>query len=257
MTGKPSAWHLFFLYGVVFFALITFPCRPLAGQQLSVREMLQKSDGARGNLGGVSWTLKITAWEQGRDNNRTIHVRSRGFDVVAETLTPAHRRGHMLIMLQGNMWFYKPGLSKPVPVSKRQRLLGLATNGDIASTNYAENYDIIKEDHGLVDGEECLVFDLRAKSGNATYRCIRYWVSRRRLVGVRAEFYTTNGGRLLKSARMEYANRVPAGGGQRPFISRMVIHDNLMSKDWTILDFSDPMLQAIPPALFNINLLGQ
>ncbi|NIA19441.1 MAG: outer membrane lipoprotein-sorting protein, partial [Xanthomonadaceae bacterium] len=118
----------------------------LAGQSstaaLSPKAILQQCDHARGNISGVTWDLKVEAREGMKTSHRHLQVRSRSYNVIAETLSPARRRGQMLILLDGNMWFYKPGLSKPIPVSKRQKLLGLANNGDIASTNYAENYKV-------------------------------------------------------------------------------------------------------------------
>ena len=74
-------------------------------------------------------------------------------------------------------------------------------------------------------------------------------------LGVKAEFYTSGGDKLLKSARMEYDNQVMTSDGLRRFISQMVIHDELMSDDMTTLNFSDPVLQPIPAHVFNLNLL--
>jgi ABC-type oligopeptide transport system ATPase subunit len=118
-------------------------------------EILKECDEARGNLGGITWTVFVEALERGRKNAHRILVKSSGFNVVAETLMPPRRKGQLLILVKGNMWFYKPDLSKPVPVSQRQKRLGLAANGDIASTNYAEDYDILSFDfqnltYGLV-----------------------------------------------------------------------------------------------------------
>jgi len=228
------------------------------GAGIDPHELLSISDQARGNRDGISWTVTITAEERGRTNIRQLKVRSRGFDVVAETLKPARRRGQLLIMLKGNMWFYKPGLSKPVPISKRQKLLGLATNGDIASTNYAENYEILSSYRALIDNEECLVFDLKAKVANATYRRIKYWVSLQRKVGIKTEFYSSNGRKLLKSATMEYNNKITdKTAKQQLFISRIAIQDKLMTKGKTVMEFSPPLLQPYSPELFNINLLGK
>ncbi len=231
---------------------------PASTAELSPYEILKKSDQARGNRDGISWKVTITATERGKTSTRKIQVRSRGFDVVAETLKPARHKGHLLIMLKSNMWFYKPGLSKPIPISKRQKLLGLATNGDIASTNYAENYEILNQGHALFGNEECFVFDLQAKTTNATYRKVKYWVSRRRLVGVKTEFYNTNSKKLLKSATMKYDNHITdTSTNQHLFISRMTIQDKLMSDGKTVMDFSPPHLQSYSPNCFNINLLGK
>lgn len=218
-------------------------------------DILKTCDEARGNLGGVIWTVSVEAVERGKLNTRQILVKSSGFDVVAETLKPARRKGQLLVQVKGNMWFYKPQLSKPVPVSQRQKLLGLAANGDIASTNYAEDYDVLQVEDVELDDTPCSLFDLQAKTRNATYSRIKYWVTKPPYLGIKAEFYTSGGGKLLKSARMEYDNQVMTPDGQRRFISKMVIHDELMSDDMTTLNFSDPMLQPIPAHVFNLNLL--
>ncbi len=223
---------------------------------LSPKEILQQCDHARGNISGVTWDLKVEAKDGKKTSHRHLCVRSRSYNVIAETLSPARRRGQMLILLNGNMWFYKPGLSKPIPVSKRQKLLGLANNGDIASTNYAENYSVLHQEIDQLDHEPCYVFTLEAKTSKATYKLIKYWVSKVRLVGIKAQFYTTRGTKLLKSARMEYKNQITSKKGKsQPFISRMVIHDEVMSANTTVLNFSRPSLTPIPASAFNLNLL--
>jgi outer membrane lipoprotein-sorting protein len=223
---------------------------------LSPKAILQQCDQARGNISGVTWNLEVEANEGKKISHRHLLVRSRSYNIIAETLSPARRRGQMLILLNGNMWFYKPGLSKPIPVSKRQKLLGLANNGDIASTNYAENYTVLHQEQEPLDGEPCFVFSLQAKTSKATYKLIKYWVSRQRLVGIKAEFYTARGSKLLKSTRIEYKNHIASPKGKlQPFISQMVIHDELMSANTTVLNFSSPSLKPIPASAFNLNLL--
>ncbi len=252
MTRKIKA---VFLCQAIFFFLLPLVWHHSAAA-LSPKAILRQCDQARGNISGVSWNLKMDAHEGEKTSHRDLHVRSRSYDVIAETLSPARLRGQMLILLNGNMWFYRPGLSKPIPISKRQKLLGLANNGDIASTNYAENYAILHQDRNQMDGEPCLVFTLQAKTNKATYKIIKYWVSMPRLVGIQAEFYTARGEKLLKSARMEYKNRIISKDGKpQPFISRMLIHDELMSANTTVLNFSSPSLTPIPASAFNLNLL--
>lgn len=222
---------------------------------MSAEEILTRSDESRGNLAGITWVLSIDAIEGGRSSNRTIEVQSRGYDVVAEIIEPPKRRGQKLLMVKGNMWFYKPNLSKPVPISQRQKLLGLAANGDISATNYAKDYAVIAKSEVKYAGMECYFFDLEAKSPGATYSRIRYWVDKQRLVGIRSEFYNARGDKLLKSAEMTYNYRVEMPDGARPFISQMTIRDEIISADFTTLNFSEPKLQSLPDHIFNINLL--
>ncbi len=247
--------RLFFLWQAAIILLL-LPAWPHRAAALSPKAILQQCDHARGNISGVTWDLKVEAREGTKTSHRHLQVRSRSYNVIAETLSPARRRGQMLILLDGNMWFYKPGLSKPIPVSKRQKLLGLANNGDIASTNYAENYRVLHQEQETLGGEPCFVFSLEAKTSKATYKFIKYWVSMQRLVGIKAEFYTARGSKLLKSARIEYKNHIASPKGKsQPFISRMVIHDELMSANTTVLNFSSPSLKPIPASAFNLNLL--
>lgn len=218
------------------------------------QEILRSADRARGNAEGVEWRIQIQSVERGREQQRTLRVRARGFDSLAEFLAPPNVKGQKLLMLDRNMWFAKPGLSKPVPISPRQKLLGGAANGDIASTNYAGDYRVAGMSEETLDGEDCYRFDLLAADNRATYDRIRYWVSQKRLVGLKAEFFTVSG-KMFKSAVFEYQNRIVVDGQPRAFISKMVITGALLKNDVTTMDYSGVVLGAIPAAVFNLNLL--
>jgi outer membrane lipoprotein-sorting protein len=158
-------------------------------------------------------------------------------------------------MLDRNMWFAKPGLSKAVPISPRQKLLGGAANGDIASTNYVGDYKITATAEGEVNGEACLLMDLQAVDSRATYDRIKYWVSKERLLGLKAEFYTVSG-KMFKTATFEYKNSTIINQGkQREFISKMVITSAILKGDVTTMHYNKPVIKTIPDATFNLNLL--
>jgi hypothetical protein len=225
----------------------------LAGAQ-TVQYILRQADQARGNLEGVTWEVVLESLEQTRTRTMTFDIKARGFDILGQSLAPPKYEGNKVLMLSGNMWFYKPGLSKPVPISRRQRLLGTAAYGDIAATNYAEDYEAKQLTDEEVNGEPCYVFDLTSKDSKATYDRIKYWIAKDRLVGVKAEYFTVSG-KQIKSATMEYANTVNVQDTPRPFISRIVIADELMSSDVTTLNFHHPNTQALPHSVFDLNLL--
>lgn len=222
---------------------------------LEYKSILARCDAARGNLAGVQWHVDVTETSENHTNERSLLVKARGFDMVAETLSPARQKGHKLLLVQNNMWFYKPGLSKPVPISLRQKLTGQAANGDIASTNYAEDYDILSVDDAEQNGEPCYLFKLKAANRTATYENIDYWVSKERSVGIRADYYTSSGKKRLKTSEMKYENTVVTEGKDSPFISEMIIQDTLTSKSKTALKFTEPKLGEISNRTFNINNL--
>lgn len=219
-------------------------------------DILKEADRARGNLEGVVWDVELVTKEQGeRDSSRAFFVQAKGYDFVATTTRPRKEKGQLVLMVKHNMWFYKPDLPKPVPISQRQKLMGQAAYGDIAATNYAEDYYASALPDETFHGEGCFVFDLTAKTKRATYNRIVYWISKARNVGVKADYYTVSN-RLFKSALMQYDNTTLGEGGKgRNSISRMVITSALTSGEETHLIFSDMTLKVLPDSVFNVNLL--
>lgn len=241
---------------VVPFVCVLFAslCATTTYAEPDVVEILRTADHARGNSEGLIWTLDLTSLEGEKTRSMTVEVKTRGYDFLSETRSPAKYKGQKLLMVSGNMWFHKPGLSKPVPIAPRQRLMGQAAYGDIAATNYAEDYegDIVGEES--VDGEPCLVFALKARERNATYDSVRYWVSVERGVGVRGEYFTVSG-KLIKTARMTYGDVTKSDGSVKPFVSTIVITDAILQDNVTTLEFRDPKFEKLPDRLFNVNLL--
>jgi outer membrane lipoprotein-sorting protein len=220
----------------------------------AIGEILKNADQSRGNLDGITWEVSVESAGTNGGDRMVFDVKARGFDTLATSLSPPKDKGNKILMVNGNMWFYKPGLSKPVPISTRQKLMGNASYGDIAATNYYRDYDATLAKKDTIDQEACYVFDLKAKTTNATYEQIRYWISIRRNVGLKAQYFTVSG-KKIKSARMYYNKEVDFDGTRRPFISDIHITDAITKGDTTILKFDKPALAALPNHIFNRNLL--
>jgi outer membrane lipoprotein-sorting protein len=227
---------------------------PILHADMEPKEILRKADEARGNAAGVEWEIAIDSIEGGRQQQRTIRVSARSFNSLAEFLAPPNVKGQKLLMLDRNMWFAKPGLSKAVPISPRQKFVGGAANGDIASTNYAGDYNVVHTSEDTVNSEPCYLFDLSAVDNRATYDKIKYWISKERLVGLKAEFYTVSG-KMFKTAAFEYKNSIAIDGKPREFISKMIITSAVQKDDVTTMNFGKVLIKRIPDAIFNLNLL--
>ncbi len=225
-----------------------------AQTEMSPKEILSNADRARGNIKGIEWLIDIKSVERDRMQKRKMKIKARDYNSLAKFISPAKVKGQKILMIDRNMWFMKPGLRKPVPISPRQKLMGGAANGDIASTNYAGDYKIVTTTNGKVNGESCYVLDLKAKTKKVTYDRIKYWVSKKRLVGVKADFFTISG-KKFKSAVFEYDNNIKVNGKTSSFISRMVISDAVMKNNITTMTFHKVKVKKIPNSTFNINLL--
>ncbi|MAS95093.1 MAG: hypothetical protein CMO55_18005 [Verrucomicrobiales bacterium] len=208
---------------------------------------LRQAEQARGILtgnSGVQWTVNVSGSKSAK-----FVATSQGGKIFAEVIEPADAQGRKyLAEAKGNMWFWKPGLSSPVSVSKRQRLSGDAAIGDIASTSYVEGYKVDGKEDGEVDGEAATVYTLKANSLSDTYAMIKYWVTKSGNLGKKAEFYARSG-TLLRTSTMEYGNT--ANG--RPFLSSMAIKDSSRKIN---LRFTDVKLGNFPASMFTRENLG-
>lgn len=214
--------------------------------------ILKDSDQARGGgLPGIEWEIRLASRDGDRvDEPQRIVVKAVDNSSVAETQEPARFKGSRLLQVERNMWLTRPGLAKPIPISPRQRMSGQASNGDIAATNYAGDYDAQMNGSETLDSEPCYVLDLSAKHKRTTYDRIRYWVSIKRVVGLKAEFYSVSG-KLLKTARFEYGNTIEHEGKRIPFISRMSIRDALIDAE-TTMEFGTVKVKKIAASEFDL-----
>lgn len=235
-------------------ALILLACASAAFAGPSTAEILEKSDRARGKVPGLVWTVKLTDNQAGEAREEVLEVKARGTDALATHQLPPRIKGQKLLIVGRNMWFIKPGVSKAVPISPRQKLMGKAANGDIASTNYAGDYDASFAGEETLGKDPCYVLDLTAKTKNLTYDRIKYWVSKTSGLGMRADFYTVSG-KKFKTALFEYANSVTINGAKIPFVSRMTIEDEIKPGESTVLEYSQVEVKTLPDSTFDLNLL--
>jgi hypothetical protein len=223
----------------------------------SAVEILAEADKARGSsavIEGIEWSVKVdTAGDDGT-NSVTYDLKVKGNDALAEATAPARNKGEMMLFNDRNIWFFKPGLKKPVAISPRQKLMGQAANGDIASTNYARDYEGTIAGSEKIAGDDAWKLELKAKEKNVTYDRIRYWVSKKQKVGMKAEFLTVSGD-VFKRATFDYKNKIASNGKDIPFVSKMVITDALNVKNTTTLNYDSPRPSKLSDSLFNVNNL--
>ena len=78
---------------------------------------------------------------------------------VVEFVAPATEKGKFLLMLRDAMWIYMPSARRPIRISPLQRLMGQASNGDVARTNFTVDYNAV----GIAEEGDAWVLDLAAK----------------------------------------------------------------------------------------------
>lgn len=248
----------FFLSASLLFASAVLPVLSFAADSPNATEIVAASDRARGGgLDGVQWTIDITGRDSsGPIDKRAYVVRASGDDSMAQATYPAREAGGRLLQNGRNMWFGKATLTKPVSISTRQKMVGPASNGDIASTNYAKDYDATMLRVEQVNGEDAYVLNLLAKNKFVTYDRIVYYVSVSRLVPLKAEFYTVSG-KIFKTAVFEMNNRLDIDGKAQPFVSKMSIQDTIEKSNYSLLQYSEVRTQQFGADTFNLGSLNR
>ncbi|MBB5017402.1 hypothetical protein HNQ59_000666 [Chitinivorax tropicus] len=220
----------------------------------SPQDIVRQADQAKSYAeSGMEGQISMTSTSEGEQKTRELAIKISTPGTLVEFTAPSKVSGHKVLQRGRNMWYIRPGVKKPIPISPRQRLFGEAANGDIASTRYADDYtpSLLRED--TLNGEPCYVFDLRANDKAVTYDRIVYWVAKQRPLGMQAEFYALTG-KLLKTATFEYGNKLLVAGKAQPFISKMVITDAVNTQSQTEMRYSQFSQKAVDAALFNPDL---
>jgi hypothetical protein len=133
-----------------------------------------------------------------------------------------------------------------VRLSPQQRLLGQASNGDVATVNLAKDYKAtLAGEEEILDGErrtrKAYKLALVAATPEVTYASIEMWVDAENNRPLKARFFAEST-RLLKTAY--YRRYQPQLGAERP--TETVIIDGLNPQSVTIMRFSDYVARAIP-----------
>lgn len=219
--------------------------------------LLKTSDRSRGGLSeGLVWDLKIISTSQDQNSEFTYQVKAKESFALAKCLAPARSKDEMYLFLDKNLWVHRPGLKKPMSLSVKQKLIGQAANGDIATTNYFRDYTpkIVGEE--MIAGVKTWKLNLKAKTNDVTYDQINYWISQDKMLGIQAEYLTLQN-EVFKKATFEYKNQISKGGKDIPFVSKLTIVDAKDSKLKSELIYSQPKVESLEDSIFNVNKLGK
>ncbi len=209
--------------------------------------LVRRADAMRNGWPSFVVRVKISNFEDGKqDEEHLYEVSQKGTDKTHVEFMSAREKGRNLLMLGDDMWIFLPDTSRPVRITPLERLTGNASNGDVARTNYAVDYDSVYIREEKVGDVDCHVLDLTAKRKGATYHRIEYWLSVEDSRPVKAEFYLTSG-KHIKSATYDDFELV---GGHR-LLRRMTIYDQIRKTSHSVLEYSGYASRELPDKLFH------
>jgi outer membrane lipoprotein-sorting protein len=215
--------------------------------------ILKRVDALRNPLVNFSMDLELTNYRKTDSDVWRLRVSGLGKDKsLVEFLSPATERGKYLLMLRDGMWVYVPDTSKPIRISPLQRLMGEASNGDVARTNYSTDYVVSSITEGEEDGKPVNVLELKAKDPDLSYSRVTLWALRDGDVPLKADYYVSSG-KLLKRV---FFREFGALGGFR-LVTKVEIFDAVRPDRRTVMSYSNLRATQLPEKMFQPGYLGK
>jgi len=233
-------------------ALALLAAAPLRADDAAA--ILARVDQYRAPLDSFSIDVELTA-ETPHDAPETskFRVYGKGADrSVVEFVAPATEKGKLMLMLRDAMWIYMPSASRPIRISPLQRLMGQASNGDVARTSFTVDYVPKSAADGEFEGRKTFVLDLAAKDSDIAYNRVQLWIDKTTYEPLRADFYVVSGKLIKRALYREYG--VMAG---RRVVTGIVIEDLLRPGYRTVMRYSKLMPRENPDRMFTKDALGK
>lgn len=219
----------------------------------SADDILAASDAIRNPGRSFSVTVTLTEFQNGKQvDTSTLTSYSRlqqqggQYSSLVRFVLPARDAGKLMLKNGNDMWFYDPTNKASVRLSPQQRLLGQASNGDVATVNLGKDYKpALVGEEDVQDGErrtrKAYKLALTAATPDVTYASVEMWVDAENSRPIKARFFAESS-RLLKT--VYYRKFQTQLGAERP--TESVIIDGLNPQLVTLMRFSDYAARTIP-----------
>jgi outer membrane lipoprotein-sorting protein len=189
--------------------------------------VLTHVDAYRGTSDNFAVDIELTSiTPDGHSESSRFRVYGKGSDrSVVEFTAPQTEKGKYLLMLRDAMWIYMPSASRPIRISPLQRLMGQASNGDVARTTFGVDY----QPAAIAEEGDAYVLDLEAKDPSIAYKRVRLWVDQKSYELRHAEFYVVSG-KLIKRATYR-GDTIEIDDALRPGYRTVMRYSNRVARD--------------------------
>ncbi len=213
---------------------------------LSANEMVKKADLKRG-LGNVEHTFTVDVTNSKTNKRELYKVYFKDVNnTLSEQLEPEKSKGRKMLMKDYDIWLFTPSIKKPIRISLEQKLTGEVSNGDIAKTNYAEDYEAKILETTKADKNKTIKLELVAKNKKVTYGRIEYILSQKDFSPQEAIFFALSGKPLKRATFTDYKM---IQGELRA--TKMIIQDYIQQDKESILVFDNYKKEKLDASLFN------
>lgn len=219
----------------------------ISASALTGIEMVKKADQMRYIEEDNSFMVQINDFKGASTQTTKFKVYSRGaHNSLVETLFPERQAGRKLLMKDDDLWFFSPDIKRPTRISMQQKLTGEVANGDIARTNFGDDYTVEVKNTEKINGADAVHLVLTKSKTEVTYPAVDYWVNAKNFQPIKAVF-KSDGGKELKVAT--YSEPKPILG--RTLMTKMEIVSAINKTQKSVLIFTGFAKEKLNGAFFN------
>jgi outer membrane lipoprotein-sorting protein len=233
---------------------VAFLTLAIQAQADDAAAILARVDQYRNPIDSFTIDVDLIAYTPDKKSESSkFRVYGKGTDKsIVEFVAPATEKGKFLLMLRDAMWIYIPSASRPIRISPLQRLMGQASNGDVARTTFTVDYNAAGVAEEELEGKHAWVLDLAAKDPTVAYARVKLWVDQKNGQPLRADFYVVSG-KLVK--RAFYRDFTVMSG--RRVVSGIEIDDLLRPGNRTVMRYANLAARDNPDKMFTKDSLGK
>lgn len=164
---------------------------------------------------------------------KTYKTWAKGKDKAFIIFTNNEDKGVRYLKREGSLWIYFPEAEEIMKISGhmlRESMMGsdLSYEDALENQKLKERYSITQEDDDDINGKNCYVLDLKAKTSDLTYYRRKIWIDKSRFVALREERYSRSG-KLLRIMTIDEIKTI----GKRNYPVRMTVQNVLRKNTYT------------------------
>lgn len=228
-----------------------------ASAETDAAAILRKADEYR-NFKGKSFSFDLVLTNHGNKNGRKFNLSADIRDAHTSLViyeNPTSEKGKAMLMNGNNLWFYSPGIRKPLRITPQQRLVGEASNGDVASTDFSGDYNAELAGEEKLYNMDYYKLKLTAKPGHAAaYQMLYLWVRKSDFKPYKAQFYAPSG-KPLKSAFYTKFEQIPRYSKEQ--LTELTIINALDKRKRTTMQYSNFEIKRFPETRFQPTSLSR
>jgi hypothetical protein len=226
-------------------------CSSLYAQGDSSQDLLRRVDAFRVPYEQFLVRTRLTTYEGEKvEETALFDAYINGDEKSLVVQKEGKNRDMKILYVEEKMWVQLPSSRRPIRITPVQRLMGQASNGDVALVSYGDDYTAEPVDADTIDGVVCRRLLLSARKKSATYHKIFLFVRKSDYRPVKAEFFLVSG-KHFKTAYYEAYALI----GDRMILTRMTIHDEIRRDEKTVFEYEMIQEKRIYAKYFNKNYL--